>query len=443
MAFASTAFLKDTDMTDRPYTARTRWGAIIGSIGGNALEWYDFTIFSYMIPIISTLFFPKSSGSVSAILMSTALFGVGFFTRPLGGICLGLYADRRSRQEAMTLGMGLMAIAVALITCAPTYEQAGITGAIMIAVARLLQGFSVGGEFATSTTFLVEIAPPGRRGFFGSWQITGQIIAQVLGGSVGYLMTTWCTPEQVHAWAWRLPFAFGLFIIPLILTIRLKMSGAAASKRQPEHTSGMIKSLKTQWREILTGMGLVTASTVSFYIIYGYVVTYATKILHLSLTGSYLVQMSAAASMLIVVPFSGYLSDFLNKKLIIFVSLATYLVILWPLYAWLVAAPSITRLIIMQVSLSFVSGMFLGSYCTLITQILSPASRTTMLAIVNNMVVLVVGGFSQLIVTWLISISGKAMAPAIFVMSGVAIGLIAATYLLLSTISEKLPEKIS
>lgn len=425
---------------DKTHTTRTRWGAIIGSIGGNALEWYDFTIFSYMIPIISTLFFPKSAGSVSAILMSTALFGVGFFTRPLGGIFLGLYADRRSRQEAMTLGMGLMA--VALITCAPTYEQAGITGAAMIAVARLLQGFSVGGEFATSTTFLVEIAPLNRRGFFGSWQITGQIIAQVLGGSVGYLMTAWCTPEQVHNWAWRLPFAFGLFIIPLILTIRLKISGTARKKQNAVKQPGVMKSLTGQWREILTGMGLVTASTVSFYIIYGYVVTYATKILHLSLTGSYLVQMSAAASMLLVVPFSGYLSDFINKKLIIFISLLSYLIILWPLYTWLVASPSITRLVIMQVSLSFVSGMFLGSYCTLITQILSPASRTTMLAIVNNMVVLVVGGFSQLIVTWLISISGKAMAPAIFVMTGVAIGLIAATYLLFSSISEKSPEKI-
>lgn len=128
-----------------------------------------------MIPIISTLFFPKSAGSVSAILMSTALFGVGFFTRPLGGICLGLYADRHSRQEAMTLGMGLMAVAVALITCAPTYEQAGVTGAIMIAIARLLQGFSVGGEFATSTTFLVEIAPPGRRGFLAHGRSPGRL----------------------------------------------------------------------------------------------------------------------------------------------------------------------------------------------------------------------------------------------------------------------------
>ncbi|GBR55242.1 MFS transporter [Gluconobacter sphaericus] len=413
---------------------RRNFRAVIGAIGGNALEWYDFAIFSYMIPLIGDLFFADSNHrGAGGLLLSTALFAVGFVSRPIGGIVLGYYGDRRGRQASMLLGMVIMAIAVAMMTCAPTYQQAGPVGAIMIAVARLLQGFSVGGEFATSTTFLVEMAPAGRRGFFGSWQITGQIIAQVLGGTVGYAMSTFFSTATIHAYAWRLPFALGLLIVPVVLLIRLSAArGAAIRPRTPPAASSFYRSFGAQWRQIAAGMGLVTASTVSFYIIYGYVVTYASRVLHLSVTHAYLVQMSAAASMLLVVPFSGYLSDRIEKRWIILAALASYLALIWPLYSWLLSAPSIGRLVVLQVALSVASGMFLGAYVTLITEILTPQTRTTMLAIVNNAVVMVVGGGSQFIVTWLITVTGRAMAPAFFVMTGVLIGVIAACALLIS-----------
>ena len=413
---------------------RRNFRAVIGAIGGNALEWYDFAIFSYMIPLIGDLFFADSNHrGAGGLLLSTALFAVGFVSRPIGGIVLGYYGDRRGRQASMLLGMVIMAIAVAMMTCAPTYQQAGPVGAIMIALARLLQGFSVGGEFATSTTFLVEMAPAGRRGFFGSWQITGQIIAQVLGGTVGYVMSTFFSTATIHAYAWRLPFALGLLIVPVVLLIRLSAArGATMRPRTPPAASSFYRSFGAQWRQIAAGMGLVTASTVSFYIIYGYVVTYASRVLHLSVTHAYLVQMSAAASMLLVVPFSGYLSDRIEKRWIILAALVSYLALIWPLYSWLLSAPSIGRLVVLQVTLSVASGMFLGAYVTLITEILTPQTRTTMLAIVNNAVVMVVGGGSQFIVTWLITVTGRAMAPAFFVMTGVLIGVIAACALLIS-----------
>ncbi len=149
--------------------------AIVAAIAGNAMEWYDFTVFALMTPVIKNLFFPVNpnlpGSEINALLLTTALFGTGFFMRPVGGLVLGYIGDRRGRKTAMTLGMALMALSVALLALTPTYATAGIAAPLIVLVARLLQGFSVGGEFGTSTAFLIEAAPPGRTGFYGSWQI--------------------------------------------------------------------------------------------------------------------------------------------------------------------------------------------------------------------------------------------------------------------------------
>ncbi len=151
---------------------------IVAAVLANAMEWFDFTIFAAMTPIISKLYFPVMHGAAGAdlnvILLTTALFGAGFFMRPVGGVLLGLYGDTYGRKAAMTLGMGIMALAAAIMTFAPTYATAGLAAPLLMLVARLLQGFSIGGEFGTSTAFL-ELAPPDRSGFYGSWQMSGQL----------------------------------------------------------------------------------------------------------------------------------------------------------------------------------------------------------------------------------------------------------------------------
>ena len=149
--------------------------AIVAAIAGNAMEWYDFTVFALMTPVIKNLFFPVDpnvpGSEINALLLTTALFGTGFIMRPIGGIVLGYFGDRKGRKAAMTLGMTLMALSVAMLSLTPTYATAGIAAPLIVLVARLLQGFSVGGEFGTSTAFLIEAAPPGRTGFYGSRQM--------------------------------------------------------------------------------------------------------------------------------------------------------------------------------------------------------------------------------------------------------------------------------
>ena len=409
----------------------TNKSAIVAAIAGNAMEWYDFTVFALMTPVIKNLFFPvdpKIPGSeINALLLTTALFGSGFFMRPVGGLVLGYFGDRRGRKAAMTLGMALMALAVAMLALTPTYATAGVAAPLIVLVARLLQGFSVGGEFGTSTSYLIEAAPVGRTGFYGSWQIAGQLMANVLGAVLGAALTLTFTPEQLTAGAWRIPFFVGLVIIPILLVMRTKILEPEVFRIQQAatHEKPFAAALAHPGRNYLIGMGMVVASAVSFYVTFGYTVTYAKEVLKLPLMQSFLVQMIAAIVMVIVVPIAGAVSDRWPRKPLLLVSLIGYLVLLYPLYSWVIAAPSIEKLLVCQVVIGFFSAFFLGVYCTTLVELFPVRIRSTSLSIVNNVAVLIFGGFAQFFVTWLIALTGSPLAPIFYVMLGVALGLIA------------------
>ena len=186
---------------------------------GNALEWYDFIVFGFLTVIISRLFFPADS-EYASLLLTMATFGVGYFMRPVGGILLGLYADRWGRKRALLLIIVLMTVAISMIGFAPTYAAIGIGAPLIILLARLLQGFAAGGEFGSATSFLIESAPPGRRGFYGSWQMVGQALALLAGAGIGAILTTTLSAEALDSWGWRIPFLMGLVIGPVGLYIR-------------------------------------------------------------------------------------------------------------------------------------------------------------------------------------------------------------------------------
>ena len=313
---------------------------IVAAVIGNALEWYDFLVFAFMTPIVAKLFFPSNpdnpDDNINRILMTTAVFGVGFFMRPVGGILLGLYGDRKGRKAAMVMVTGLMAVAIALITLAPTYAAVGILAPLFIVLARLLQGFAAGGEFGTSTALLIELAPPGKRGFYGSWQMAGQMLALLIGAATGTLITEIFTEEELMAWAWRVPFAVGLLIVPVALYIRRhveepevfkEMQAAQASGKARQ--IGIMEMLRTHARETLVGMGLVVTATVSIYITFTYLVTYATVTLKLPMRDAFMVQMAGAALMVVIMPFFGALSDRIGRRtsMLFFGGLATLCVL--------------------------------------------------------------------------------------------------------------------
>jgi len=413
---------------------------VAGAVVGNAFEWYDFTIYAYMTPIISSLFFPVDPNDpatqINAVLGTTAVFGVGFFMRPVGGVVLGVIGDKYGRRTGMVSGMALMALATLIMTFTPTYREIGVVAPVILVISRLLQGFSLGGQFGTSTAFLIEMAPPGKSGIYGSWQMTGQIASLVVGTAFGVVLTQLYTPAELAAGLWRIPFGFGLVIVPVTWYIRryLEESQVFVTMQKERATTpgeSIGKGLIGHSRHLLASIGMIAASAVSFYAIYGYTVTYAKEVLHLPVKDAFLAELVAASLMLVVVPVGGVLCDRFRyaRKQMLVGFLGVYFILMYPAYAWLVADPTTAKLVIVQLAISTISGLFLGVYCTTMSELFPARIRSTGLSIANNVAVLIFGGFAQFFLTWIFKITGSPIAPVYYVMFGIAMGLMGALFM--------------
>jgi len=322
-----------------------------------------------------------------------------------------------------------MTIAIALIAFAPTYAAIGTAAPLLIVLARLLQGFATGGEFASATSFLVESAPPHRRGFYGSWQMVGQGTAALLGATSGWAVTHLLTPAQVDGWGWRLPFLFGLIIGPVGLYIRrhvpeTRVFVAAHTAARPRVT--LLQTLARHPRELLVTLGGVICGTISYYVVLVYMPTFANKQLHIPLDDALLAQVIGTATMTVTTPFFGSLSDRIGRKPVIISALALYLALLYPIYMWLYNEATLAHLIAAQCILCLLLGAFFGPLSTALAEQFPATIRSTGLAIAYNVAVMLFGGFAQFIVTWLIHTTGVAIAPVFYVIAGTVIGLIAA-----------------
>jgi MFS transporter, MHS family, proline/betaine transporter len=404
---------------------------IAAAVIGNALEWYDFIIFGYLTVVIARLFFPAGS-QYASLLLTTATFGVGFFMRPVGGILLGIYADRYGRKAALQLIIGIMTIAIAMIALAPPYAVIGVAAPVIIVAARLLQGFATGGEFASATAFLVESALPHRRGFYGSWQMVGQSLAVLAGAILGALLTRGLTPEALERWGWRVPFLFGLLIGPVGLYIRRYLEETSAfleSRAELKEKLRLGTLVAAHVKEVLVCMGIVIAGTISFYVILLYMPTFASTQLHLTLSDAFIAQLVGLACMILLTPLFGALSDLIGRKSIIIGALALYLALLYPLFLWVHTHPSLQNLMIIQLVFCSLLAAFIGPFSTAVAEQFPARTRSTGLAIAYNVAVMGFGGFAQFFVTWLIKVTGSPIAPVFYVMFGAVIGLVAACFL--------------
>jgi MFS family permease len=384
-----------------------------------------------MTVIISRLFFPADS-EYASLLIAMATFGVGFFMRPVGGVLIGLYADRRGRKAALQLIILLMTIATAMIAFAPTYAAIGIAAPAIMVLARLLQGAATGGEFASATAFLIESSPPERRGFFGSLQMVGQSIAALSGATAGMLVTQGLTPEQIDDWGWRLPFLFGLLIGPVGLWMRRHLSETeefvAASQDETQHL-GLIAVLREHLRDVLVCFGLVVSATIMFYVVLIYMPTYAKTQLNIPLKDAFTAQVAGLIFLTVLIPLFGILSDRIGRRAVLMLAALLYLVLTYPMMAWMLAEPSLIRLAIMQVALCSAIAVGFGAISTALAEQFPVRQRSTGLALAYNMAVMIFGGFAQLIVTWLIKETGSLLAPSFYVMFGATIGLVAAYFI--------------
>ncbi len=253
--------------------------AISAAIVGNALEWFDFTVYGLFSIYIAKAFFP-SGDELSALLLTLATYGVGFVLRPVGAIVLGQYADQHGRRAALTLIILLMLLGSAMIAFAPTYAQVGAAAPALIVAARLVQGFSVGGEMGGATAYLIETAPPHRRGFYASWQYAGQAGASLGGSLFAFALTHLLTQGQLNDWGWRIPFLFGLSIGPVGLYLRSRVPESPVFTATPRSLSRPLSELWMNQRRVLfQAFALTIQLTACTYLIVIYMPTYAVHML--------------------------------------------------------------------------------------------------------------------------------------------------------------------
>lgn len=410
--------------------SRTR--QVVAAVIGNALEWYDFIVYGFLASIIARQFFP-SDDEYASLLMALATFGVGFFMRPVGGVLLGMYADRKGRKAAMQLIIRLMTVSIAMIAFAPDYLAIGMAAPLLIVVARMLQGFATGGEYASATAFLVESAPAHRKGLYGSWQLVGQCLAVFGGAAMVALVTHLCSPAALDSWGWRIPFVLGLLIGPVGLWIRKHMEEPEAfieARRQAKGRSpSLAQVLREHRRSLLVAMGLASGATVSFYVVLVNMPTFAHKSLGLPLDQVLLVQMLAVGLMTVVIPLAGALSDRFGRRPVLMAFTLAFFVMLYPLYVWVAAAPSLERLLVMQLLLCTAIGGFFGPAPTALAEQFPVEVRSTGVSVAYNVAVMVFGGFAPLIVTWLTQALGTPVAPSFYVLFACLLTLLA-TYCL-------------
>jgi MFS family permease len=393
---------------------------------GNALEWYDFTVFGFLTVVIAQLFFPAGNDYAS-LLLATATFGVAFVMRPIGGIVLGLYADRAGRKAALSLVIALMTLGILLLAIAPPYSAIGIGAPLMIVIGRSLQGFSAGGEFGSSTALLIEAAPFSKRGFYGSWQMASQAAALLLGALVGALITRGLSPEALKSWGWRVPFILGLIIGPIGFYIRRHLADSEAfllaQKTARRATLGEV--FRTHTRDVLSGLGSVIALTVTIYVLISYLPTFAVNQLKLPYAQSFYAVIVGNLLLTVLSPLTGAWSDRIGRKGLSLWSLVIALVIIYPLFAWLAAEPSVSKLILVQALLSIALSGYYGPFGALIAELFPANVRSTGLSLAYNIAVMVFGGFGPFVVTWLINTTGSPLAPIYYVMGGLALSIVA------------------
>ncbi len=400
---------------------------VIRVSSGNFLEMYDFFVFGYYAKIIGDTFFPKGDEFLS--LMSALItFGVGFLMRPLGAIVLGAYIDQHGRRAGLLLTLNLMAVGVALIAFVPGYATLGILAPILVVIGRLVQGFSAGVELGGVSIYLSEMATPGHKGFYVSWQSGSQQIAVMVVALLGVGLSFALSPQDIGAWGWRVPFFVGCLIVPMIFLLRrnLTETDAFANRRHRATAREILHGVAANWRLVLAGMMMTTMTTVSFYFITAYTPTFGTQQLHLSSTASLVVTLCVGASNLIWLPVMGAVSDRIGRRPLLILFTLLTLATAYPALEWLVAAPSFARLLGVELWLSFLYGSYNGAMVVLLTEIMPESIRTSGFAFAYSLATATFGGFTPAMSEYLIHISDNRAMPGLWLSFAALCGLIAA-----------------
>lgn len=409
------------------HTRPGRRKTIVATTIGNALEFFDFTVYGFLALTIGKLFFPTFN-SYGQLLLTVASFGVGFIMRPLGGIVIGAYADRAGRKKAMTLTIFLMALGCLLIAAAPTYAQIGVAAPLLIVLARLIQGFSAGGEVGASTTLLVEHATPQNRGYMASWQFASQGLGILLGAVVVGLLSYTLTPQAMESWGWRVPFVIGLAIAPVGMYIRRHLEESLEIAPPPpagtQRESSISEVCRLHGRKVLNAILTMVGGTAAAYVVSFYMPTYAIRELGMAppvaLFGAAITGLLSFAC----APFVGLWADKVGRKPLILWSRIALAVMIYPGFYWLNASPTPAVLFTVVGLLSITLVIQSVPGITMLPEMFPKHVRASGMSLVYSVGVALFGGFSPFISTWLVNATGNKLAPAWYLLAMTLVSLI-------------------
>jgi len=406
---------------------RARRRAIISCAVGNFVELFDFLIFGLFAAQIAANFFPTGDPVIS-LLSAFATYGVGFIMRPVGAIVIGAYGDRKGRKAALVLTVGLMATATAVTGLIPPYSWLGIWAPILLVLCRLVQGFSTGGEWGGAATFLVEYAPPGKRGFIGSLQQFSVGLGLIAGTLAAAILNSTLDKETMIAWGWRIPFVIGFILAPIGLYLRARVAETPAFDRTVAAaqvtTSPVRDSLTRYSRPVLAAFGIAVVGTVGNYTFNIFMPSFATSQLGIPAGTAYYSTAIAAVVLTVFTPVMGALSDKIGRKPVLLISALAYLFISYPLFLLVAGTKDGIGLMLTQSISAFFLAMYAGPLCAVLSELFPTKIRYTALSIGYSLAVTIFGGFAPFIATFLIRETASPVSPAFFVIGSAIISVV-------------------
>ncbi|MEN5278472.1 MFS transporter [Brucella sp. TWI432] len=396
--------------------------AIAAAVAGNALEFYDFIVYSFFAVYIGQTFFPLGSETAS-LLASVAVFGVGFFTRPLGGVLIGAFADKAGRRAAMILTVTLITVGTLGLAATPGYEAIGMAAPIIVLMCRLLQGLALGGEVGPASAMLIEAAPREKRGLYASWQIASQGIAVVAGGLMGVLVSWYLPHEDLVSWGWRIPFLVSLALIPLAIYIRRALPETLEKPSEKSGTQIVTSVFFDHGRYLVLGVLAIISTTVSTQV-GNFMTTYAIQTLKLPAILAQAGTVLGGTMTFLFALVAGYLADKYGRKGVMIWPRIILMLAIIPLFFWLSVSKDATVLLIVTASVTLLTAMSGAASLVAIPEMMPIALRATGVSLIYAIGATLFGGTTQFIITWLIGIFG-AVAPAYYVVATSIISLIA------------------
>ena len=400
----------------------------VAGVIGNVLEWYDFAVFGYFAPIIASQFFPEDD-PVAGLINAFGVFAAGYLMRPLGGVVFGYIGDKLGRKRALGMSVMLMVIPTTLLGLLPTHAQVGIVAPIMLLILRLVQGFSVGGELIGSISDLTEVAPPGRRGFLGSFAFFGAVGGVLLGSLVATLAHLFLDAEFLQTWGWRIPFLFGFLVGVFGLWMRKGLAESPDFEREKAKGSmdknPVAEVIKKMPLRIIHLVALIVVNAGGFYTIFVWWPTYLTKIIKPSIDHAFTANTISMIVFMLLLPLFGWLSDRLGRKRLMMTGLLGFVIFTYPLFLW-TDQGVFSHAIITQLVFAFFLSLSSGPLAATMVEMFPIRMRFSGIALGYNVAQSLFGGTAPLICTWLISETADITSPAYFITSLGVVSLIAA-----------------